>query len=682
MEKNRVKIFKDTVHGYIEIPSIIVSNLIDTEQFQRLRYIEQTSMRSLYPAARHDRFIHSLGVYYLGKLAFRGFMNNSREVISNIIERKEDNVLLEINEYWWKKQQLLFEIACLMHDCAHAPFSHTLEQFYHLKKDTDGNPKLVKLLQQKCEELGDEEFGEDFYSKTNLEWMGAPHEQLSSYIILNEYIDSIERIFNVLCPDVKLQNKDFVYICRMIIGCKYKEKDAEHSLKNCIISLLNSSTIDVDGLDYIVRDAQMSGISAYNIDYQRILSSFTIIPINNYTNYKTNGFSPVGLWLKDSCFNIESRFNAIISGRIGIKGALLEDSLYVKAGSELSYTDGYAYTKEYNALVEISNAKEGEVRLLSTSRIERGQFSGVIDGRRVLSPEDEICERMSFVLGFDKRCLSVIQNTIDARNNEYLWVYTHPKVLYNSNFLQCKLLDAAADYLCSRLENEMKYEAGSLRGEDVIPHILGYEQLLDKDDVRISDALKKLNYYFWRSNDNDINSLFKRIYLELKDGVIETKNKGEFCELYEDYYGRRQRKLFWKSFMEKTVFSNYCKGIQSEFKGISMFLNSVSKSIRGSNRLYTYIDDRWDEKKLLEKNDFSDVVVICSKAKTKKLDLSEFLVKYKTGYGRLCDVFDYGTLGKDIDKAVEYIFYEGDELNMEQIQNLDNDLSDLYWENK
>ena len=50
---DKVKIFKDSVHGYIEIPSIVVSNIIDTEQFQRLRYIEQTSMRSLYPAARY-----------------------------------------------------------------------------------------------------------------------------------------------------------------------------------------------------------------------------------------------------------------------------------------------------------------------------------------------------------------------------------------------------------------------------------------------------------------------------------------------------------------------------------------------------------------------------------------------------------------------------------------------------
>lgn len=42
----------------------------------------------------------------------------------------------------------------------------------------------------------------------------------------------------------------------------------EKSIKNCIISLLNSATIDVDGLDYAVRDAYMSGINSYSITYQ------------------------------------------------------------------------------------------------------------------------------------------------------------------------------------------------------------------------------------------------------------------------------------------------------------------------------------------------------------------------------------------------------------------------------
>ena len=35
------KKFKDTIHGYIDIPNVIVSNIIDTEQFQRLKYTDE-----------------------------------------------------------------------------------------------------------------------------------------------------------------------------------------------------------------------------------------------------------------------------------------------------------------------------------------------------------------------------------------------------------------------------------------------------------------------------------------------------------------------------------------------------------------------------------------------------------------------------------------------------------------
>ncbi len=59
-----VTLFKDPVHGYIEVPKDYCRRFIDTPIFQRLRSIEQTSMRPLFPGARHDRFVHSLGVYH------------------------------------------------------------------------------------------------------------------------------------------------------------------------------------------------------------------------------------------------------------------------------------------------------------------------------------------------------------------------------------------------------------------------------------------------------------------------------------------------------------------------------------------------------------------------------------------------------------------------------------------
>jgi HD superfamily phosphohydrolase len=51
MKNWEYKTFKDSLHGYIRIPVPFVKHFIDTELFQRLRNIEQTGMRTLYPSA-------------------------------------------------------------------------------------------------------------------------------------------------------------------------------------------------------------------------------------------------------------------------------------------------------------------------------------------------------------------------------------------------------------------------------------------------------------------------------------------------------------------------------------------------------------------------------------------------------------------------------------------------------
>ena len=65
-EIHDTKAFMDVVHGYINIPKLFVENIIDTKEFQRLHFVDQTGMRPVYPGAKHTRFIHSLGVYHLG----------------------------------------------------------------------------------------------------------------------------------------------------------------------------------------------------------------------------------------------------------------------------------------------------------------------------------------------------------------------------------------------------------------------------------------------------------------------------------------------------------------------------------------------------------------------------------------------------------------------------------------
>lgn len=72
-----MKNIRDSVHGNIIVDTKFIKTILDTPAFQRLRRVEQTAIRSIYPSARHDRFIHSLGVYHIGSLIVNHLRMNS-----------------------------------------------------------------------------------------------------------------------------------------------------------------------------------------------------------------------------------------------------------------------------------------------------------------------------------------------------------------------------------------------------------------------------------------------------------------------------------------------------------------------------------------------------------------------------------------------------------------------------
>ena len=94
MYKEKTKKFRDPIHGYIAVPASYCEAFVDTDIFQRLRYIEQTSIRPLYPSAHHDRFAHSLGVFHLACQAFQSLKNTSQKFIRGIDLEKYKHTFL------------------------------------------------------------------------------------------------------------------------------------------------------------------------------------------------------------------------------------------------------------------------------------------------------------------------------------------------------------------------------------------------------------------------------------------------------------------------------------------------------------------------------------------------------------------------------------------------------------
>lgn len=276
------KSFKDAVHGYIQIDEPFW-RIIDTASFQRLKWVEQTSYRPLFPAARHDRFIHSIGVFHLGKRAIDGFLKNSDENDRKIIKKYKESFLL----------------SCLLHDLGHAPFSHTSEKlFNYLYKMNDFDSPLVQELLGVMKDRLDIDAFNKFsvdYKNTIIKNHPAEHEVMSSILIC--------RLFDSII--VYFKNSEFLdidLIVRAIIGCSYsvKPKDddsinREMGIKNCLIRLLNSSSIDVDKLDYIARDTLMTGYDTISIDIDRLLDSVSMIRNGHvyYPSYKKSALSVI-----------------------------------------------------------------------------------------------------------------------------------------------------------------------------------------------------------------------------------------------------------------------------------------------------------------------------------------------------------------------------------------------------
>lgn len=105
---NKKKILNDPVYGFITIPSELLYDLVEHPYFQRLRRIKQLGMSEyVYPGALHTRFHHALGAMHLMGQAIQTLRGKGHAITDDECEAAQ--------------------IAILLHDVGHGPFSHVLE---------------------------------------------------------------------------------------------------------------------------------------------------------------------------------------------------------------------------------------------------------------------------------------------------------------------------------------------------------------------------------------------------------------------------------------------------------------------------------------------------------------------------------------------------------------------------
>jgi len=121
----RFEILRDPLWNNIRVDELTLS-LIDTDIFQRLRYVRQLGLAYLvYPGATHTRFEHAVGTYHL-----------ARGTLAMMAERQ---VLGDVDPV----EQAVIRAAALLHDVGHYPFSHALEEIGQLHHEDVARPLIT-----------------------------------------------------------------------------------------------------------------------------------------------------------------------------------------------------------------------------------------------------------------------------------------------------------------------------------------------------------------------------------------------------------------------------------------------------------------------------------------------------------------------------------------------------------
>ncbi|KAG9473838.1 deoxynucleoside triphosphate triphosphohydrolase SAMHD1 [Eleutherodactylus coqui] len=228
-----MKVFNDPIHGHIELHPLLV-HIIDTPQFQRLRYIKQLGgCYYVFPGASNNRFEHSIGVGHLAGCLVR-----------TLQERQPD---LQIN----RRDVLCVQIAGLCHDLGHGPFSHMFDGRFM---------PLARPQEEFKHEAASVKMFDHLIKSNNLE------KVMTSYglVLPDDLIFIKEQIKGPLPPE-----DEECFSSSQNTSWPYKGRPEDKSFLYEIVANKRNG-IDVDKWDYFARDCYHLGIQN-NFDYKRFL---------------------------------------------------------------------------------------------------------------------------------------------------------------------------------------------------------------------------------------------------------------------------------------------------------------------------------------------------------------------------------------------------------------------------
>jgi len=235
-----VKSFKDPVHGYSDVCSRVAA-VVDTWFVQRLRWIRQTAQAYLvYHGMEHSRFNHSLGAAHLAREVLASIVGNTRLYYrgsgGDVASALEDSAEV-------------FQLAALVHDLGHLPFSHSSE---------------VGILDARL-----------IYRVEGFDAIPSRHEEYTYSLLPHVAAEAEEAGIEPVFTSSTLT--DLEYILRG--GPSPFHGPASAWCVSNILHRLVASGLDVDRMDYLLRDSIYAGVRYGIYDVDRLIRVLLATPL-------------------------------------------------------------------------------------------------------------------------------------------------------------------------------------------------------------------------------------------------------------------------------------------------------------------------------------------------------------------------------------------------------------------
>lgn len=274
---------RDNLHGSIDI-SPLEDLVIEHPLFQRMRRVRQTSFLSyVFPGATHTRFEHSLGVMHLAGITWEKLRNNQARLKSNIAKypRWESRETadqsphgmilptLRIADGIFGSPYVLqcLRIAALLHDVGHPPFSHSGERFLpSIQEFITKNPEMSSYLREYLMTR----FASILAAKTP---KMVDHEIYT--LLMVDRIIGDTRSENRKQVPFQVSSRDVLSIIKPEIKPEAGSPLLQFDLYQLCHELV-SGELDVDRMDYLLRDSRECGVIYGIFDSSRILDSLAM----------------------------------------------------------------------------------------------------------------------------------------------------------------------------------------------------------------------------------------------------------------------------------------------------------------------------------------------------------------------------------------------------------------------